>query len=71
MASTCFIRRFVMLIEGRTLVARERMDTGGTWVSELTSAPTLSVLCENCVKTVWIGKKRGSSFERKQSPEVV
>jgi len=71
MASTCFIRRFDMLIGGRTAVARERMDTEGTWVSELTSPPALSALCENCVKTVWIGKKRGSSFERKQSPEVV
>jgi hypothetical protein len=30
------------------------MDTGGMWVSELTSAPTFSALCENCVKTVWI-----------------
>jgi len=71
MASTCFIRRLVMLIEGRTVEAREPTDTGGTWVSELTSAPTFSALCENWVKTVWIWRERGSSFERKQSPEFV
>ena len=71
MASTCFIRPFVMLIEGRTFAASEPTDTGRPWVSELTTEPPLSVLCENCVKTYVFGKKRGSSFERKQSPEFV
>ena len=60
-----------MLIEGRTVEASERMDTGEIWVSEITPAPAFSALCDNCVKTYGFDKKRGSSFERKQSPEFV
>jgi hypothetical protein len=70
MASTCFIRCLVMLIEGRTVEARERMDTGGTRVSELTPEPTFSALCENCVKTYGFGKKGVLLLSESRAPNL-
>jgi hypothetical protein len=68
MASSCLGRLWVTRVEGKVdrIVAKEQRFAGVRPGLE-----TLSVVCENCAKSVWNWGKRGSAIERKQSPELM